>query len=141
MTDSINIAVGEEAKKMIALSGHISPWRVGRNLGLSDEIVVLHLTKLGYHQQCAGNFILKNDNEKNKVKESERLPEPDLSAIISNDMELPTQGFIQPADEEINYNQYKINELRAIASNKGIKGAFFMTKKELIKKIKSKLSG
>lgn len=50
MRDLILNAVKEEAKKMYDLHGRVSPWRVGRNLGISVEIVERHLIKLGRAQ-------------------------------------------------------------------------------------------
>jgi hypothetical protein len=50
MRDLILNAVKEEAKKMYDLHGRASPWRVGRNLGISVEIVEGHLIKLGRAQ-------------------------------------------------------------------------------------------
>jgi len=46
MRDLILNAVKEEAKKMYDLHGRVSPWRLGRNLGLSYEVVEVHLIKL-----------------------------------------------------------------------------------------------
>ena len=47
MRDLILNEVKEEAKKMYDLHGRVSPWRLGRNLGLSYEVVEGHLIKLG----------------------------------------------------------------------------------------------
>lgn len=47
MRDLILNAVKEETKKMYDLHGRVSPWRLGRNLGLFDEVVEGHLIKLG----------------------------------------------------------------------------------------------
>ncbi len=38
----------------------------------------------------------------------------------------------------INYSDYRINELRAIVAGRGVKGAFFMKKADLIKKLEEK---
>ncbi len=38
----------------------------------------------------------------------------------------------------INYSEYRINELRAIVAGKGVEGAFFMKKVDLIKKLEEK---
>ena len=41
----------------------------------------------------------------------------------------------EPLPQGVDYSGYRINELRAIAAGKGIKGAFFMKKVDLIKKL------
>ena len=40
--------------------------------------------------------------------------------------------------QTINYSDYRINELRAIVAGRGVKGAFFMKKVDLIKKLEEK---
>ena len=40
--------------------------------------------------------------------------------------------------QTINYSDYRINELRAIVAGRGVKGAFFMKKADLIKKLEEK---
>lgn len=40
--------------------------------------------------------------------------------------------------EKIDFNLYRINELRSIVAGKGIKGAFSMRKADLIKKLEEK---
>ncbi len=138
---SINYLVKEEAEKMFAVSGQVNPWRVARNLHLSEEIVMLHLTKLGYTEKRTGSFILKGERDKATVKKPNIFEDIGISNFkVSNDMDLPSQDFIQQEKKEIDYSGYRVNELRSIAAGKGIKGAFFMKRSELIKKIKSKLS-
>jgi len=44
----------------------------------------------------------------------------------------------EPLPQGVDYSGYRINELRAIATDKGIKGAFFMKKVDLIKKLEEK---
>ncbi len=39
---------------------------------------------------------------------------------------------------QINYSDYRINELRAIVAGRGVEGAFFMKKVDLIKKLEEK---
>lgn len=138
MNNLILNAVGEEAIRMFGLNGRVAPWRIARNLGISDQIAVEHLLKLGYVQKSLGSFVLKDDSEKTTAKKSERLAESDLSFKVSNDLEFPNQDFIWQNREE-DYTTFSLNELRTIASNKGIKVAFSMTKGELIKKLKSNL--
>ena len=133
--------VKEEAEKMYDESSCLNLWKLSRRVGFSTEIIEQHLTELGYVQISKGSFILKKDQGKAKVKKPECLAEPDLSVIVSNDIELPAQDFIQQDWEGMDYTAYNIHELRSIASNKGIKVALSNTKGELIKKIKSKLSG
>jgi len=43
-----------------------------------------------------------------------------------------------PLPQEFGYNGYRINELRAIAAEKGVKGTFSMKKVDLIKKLEEK---
>ncbi|HDZ39338.1 MAG TPA: hypothetical protein ENH62_13850 [Marinobacter sp.] len=40
--------------------------------------------------------------------------------------------------QTINYSDYRINELRAIVAGRGVEGAFFMKKVDLIKKLEEK---
>ena len=49
--------------------------------------------------------------------------------------------LVKEEAEKIDYTTYNINELRSIATGKGIKDAFFLTKEVLIKRIKAKLRG
>ena len=138
---SIIDLVKEEAEKVCDKSGCLNLWMLARRVGFSTEIIKQHLTELGYVQISKGSFILKKNRGKAAAKESERLAEPDLSVIVSNDIGLPARDFIQQDWEGMDYTAYNIHELRSIASNKGIKVALSNTKGELIKKIKSKLSG
>lgn len=138
MRDFVIGLIRAGAEEMYDTHGHVSPWRLSRNIHVSAGVIEQCLAELGYIKESTGSFVLKGDNEKTAVKEPERLAKPDLSFKVSNDMELPTQDFIQQDREEMDYTAYTINELRSIASSKGIKVAFSMTKGELIKKIKSK---
>jgi len=138
---SIIDLVKEEAERMYDESGCLNLWMLARRIGFSTEIIEQHLTELGYVQISKGSFILKDDRDKATAKEPKRLEDTDISSFkVSNDIEFPNRDFIQDR-EGMDYTAYNIHELRSIASNKGIKVALSNTKGELIKKIKSKLSG
>ena len=47
MRDLIVNLIKEGAKEMYDIHGHVYPWRLGRNLGISVEVVEGHLIKLG----------------------------------------------------------------------------------------------
>jgi len=142
MRDFVINLVREGAQEMYDRHGHVSPWHLSRNIHVSAGVIQEVLAELGYIKDSKGNFVLKGDRDKAKTKEPERLEDIDISSFkVSNDMELPTQDFIQQDWEKIDYTAYTLNDLRSIAKNKGIKMAVSMTKGEWIKKIKSKLSG
>jgi hypothetical protein len=139
MKNLILNAVREEAEKMYVLHDHVNLWMLARRVGFSTEIIEQHLAELGYVQISKGSFILKDDRDKATAKEAKPLEDINISSFkVSNDIELPAQDFIQDK-KEVDYSGYHIHELRAIASNRGIKVAFSMKKDDLIKKLKSKL--
>ena len=47
MRDLIVNLIKEGAKELYDIHGHVYPWRLGRNLGISVEVVEGHLIKLG----------------------------------------------------------------------------------------------
>ena len=140
MRDFVINLVREGAQEMYDRHGHVSPWHLSRNIHVSAGVIEECLAELGYTKEDQGNFVLKKDQGKAAAKESERLEDINVSSFkVSNDIELPARDFIQDR-EKVDYTTFSLNELRAIASNKGIKVAFSMTKGELIKKLKSKLN-
>ena len=141
MRDFVINLVREGAQEMYDRHGHVSPWHLSRNIHVSAGVIQEVLAELGYIKDSKGNFVLKGDRDKAKTKEPERLEDINIASLkVFDDIELPTQDFIQQDREEVDYTTFSLNELRAIASNKGIKVAFSMTKGELIKKLKSKLA-
>ena len=138
MRDFVLNLVRAGAMEMYDLHGRVSPWRLTRSIHIGTEVIRGALLELGYFEQDQGNFVLKKDQGKAKVKKPECLAEPDLSVKISNDIKLPTRDFIWQNRKE-DYTAYSIHELRSIASNKGIEVPLSMTKGELIKKLKSNL--
>jgi len=128
-------------------SGCLSLWmltrRVARSIGVSTEVIVRHLTGLDYVEIVSGTFVLKADSESPKAKKLISLAEDDFSFMVSDEREGNPLGqeFIQKETQKIDYTTYNINELRSIATGKGIKDAFFLTKEVLIKRIKAKLRG
>ncbi len=140
MRDFILKKVKEGAEEMYNRNGRVSPWHLSRNIHVSAGVIEECLGELGYVREgTTGNFVLKGDRGKAAAKEPKRLEDADISSFkVSNDIELPAQDFIQDK-KEVDYSGYHIHELRAIASNRGIKVAFSMKKDDLIKKLKSKL--
>ena len=144
MRDYVIGLIKRGSQEMYERHGHVSPWRLSRNIHIAAGVINVALKELGYVEEGQGNFVLKKAQGKAKAKEPKRLEDTDISSFkISNDMELPTQDFIQQDWEEIDYTAYTLNELRSIASKKGIEVALSMTKGELIEKLKSwsKLNG
>ncbi len=139
MRDFVVGLIKRGSQEMYERHGHVSPWRLARNIHISIGVIEECLTKLGFVEQSKGGFIPKGDNEKSVAKEPKRLEDADISSFkVSNDMEFPNQDFIQDR-EEVDYTAFSLNGLRSIAKGKGIKVAFSVTKGELIKKLKSKL--
>jgi len=59
--------VKEEAEKMYEEKGSLILWmltrRIARSIGVSTEIIVRHLTGLGYVEIVQGAFVLRDDRE------------------------------------------------------------------------------
>ena len=143
MRDFVIGLIKRGSQEMYERHGHVSPWRLARNIHVSAGVIEECLAELGYTKEGQGNFVLKGDRGKAAAKESERLEDINVSSFkVSNDIELPARDFIQD-EEGMDYTAYSIHELRSIASNKGIKVALSNTKGELIEKLKSrsKLNG
>ena len=133
--------IKERAEKTYKIHGHINAYIIGRKLAISTEIISGCLTKLGFFEDGLrpGRFITKADRDKAKDKEDYSHLD-DISDSYSLKTPTPGDSSIQEK-KEIDYSGYRINELRTIATNKGIKGAFSMKRSELIKRIKAKLNG
>ena len=133
--------VKEGATEMYDTHGYVSPWRLSRNIHVSAGVIEECLGKLGFVKEGAGNFVLKGDRGKTAAKEPKRLEDINIASLkVFDDIKSSARDFIQDRDE-VDYTTFSLNELRSIAKNKGIKVALSNTKGELIKKIKSKLSG
>jgi len=77
MKDFVKNLVEEAAREMYNLHGHVSSWRLSRNIHIAAGVIEECLLKLGYIREGQGNFILKKDRGKAKVKKPEpRRPRP-----------------------------------------------------------------
>lgn len=138
--DFIRNLVEESAREMYDVHGHISPWRLSREIHVSAEVIKGHLAELGYVEQNKGSFILKKDRDKATTKGAKPPKDIDVSSLKTFDeRELPARDFIPGDNKGVDYTAFTSNELRSIATNRGIEWTLSMTKGELIRKIKSKL--
>lgn len=77
MRDFVVNLVKEGAKEMYDTHGQVSPWRLSRNIHVSAGVIEECLAGLGFIKESTGNFILKKDQGKAKVKKTEpRRPRP-----------------------------------------------------------------
>lgn len=77
MRDYVVKLVKEGAKEMYDTHGQVSPWRLSRNIHIAAGVIEECLGELGYFKEDAGNFVLKGDRGKAKVKKPEpRRPRP-----------------------------------------------------------------
>ena len=135
MRDYVLKKVKEGAEEMYDTHSRVIPWRLSRNIHIAAGVIKVTLIELGYFEEGQGNFVLKKAQGKAKAKEPKRLEDTDISSFkVSNDPEFPNA---------LDYTISSLNELRSIASKKGIEVALSMTKGELIEKLKSwsKLNG
>ena len=139
MRDFVINLVREGAQEMYDRHGHVSAWHLSRNIHIAPRVISEALLELGFVEGDHGNFFPQEDRGKAKVKKPECLAEPDLSVKVSNDMEPPIQNPFLKDMEPLDFTSFSLNELRSIASNKGIEVALSLTKGELIKKLKSNL--
>ncbi len=77
MRDFVIGLIRAGAEEMYDRHGRVSPWRLSRNIHIAAGVIEECLAELGYIKEGQGNFILKKDQGKAKVKKPEpRRPRP-----------------------------------------------------------------
>ena len=97
------------------------------------KATVINYGRSQHFPTCIGNIYLESNRIHDNLDNRQALGE--LSKWQFVDVEV-TEGSID--GPEINYSYFRINALRKMAAQVGIKGNFTMKKSELIKKLEEK---
>lgn len=77
MRDFVVGLIRAGAEEMYDLHGHVSPWRLSRNIHIAAGVIKECLLELGFIEEGQGNFVLEKDQGKAKVKKPKpRRPRP-----------------------------------------------------------------
>ena len=75
MRDFVIGLIKTGSQEMYERHGHVSPWRLARNIHVSAGVIEECLGELGFVKEGAGNFVLKGDRGKVAAKEPKRHDE------------------------------------------------------------------